>query len=134
MNRKECLNEADRCVNSDRNKQNGPPEDSFATIADMWNAYVSARLGLALAADCSISATDVAAMMALVKVARLATNPGHADSWVDLAGYAACGAEIATKPATIIDSLASSKPMTMEEAFNLKREWLEQQQRAAVKL
>jgi hypothetical protein len=34
-------------------------------------------------------------MMALMKIARLATNPAHEDSWVDLAGYAACGASVA---------------------------------------
>jgi len=36
---------------------------------------------------------DVALMMALLKIARLKGNPIHGDSWVDLAGYAACGAE-----------------------------------------
>lgn len=43
-----------------------------------------------------ITAKDVAAMMGLLKVARIATgfNP---DSFVDLAGYAACAGEIATK-------------------------------------
>jgi hypothetical protein len=36
-------------------------------------------------------------MNALIKVARLSTNPTHKDSWIDLAGYAACGAGIALK-------------------------------------
>ena len=39
--------------------------------------------------------SDVAIIMALVKIARLAASPGHEDSWIDLAGYAALGAEIA---------------------------------------
>ena len=34
-------------------------------------------------------------MMALLKIARVKYNPRHADSWVDIAGYAACGAECA---------------------------------------
>jgi hypothetical protein len=33
-------------------------------------------------------------MMALLKVARIATGHGKADNWVDLAGYAACGGEL----------------------------------------
>jgi len=33
--------------------------------------------------------------MALLKIGRLKSNPIHGDSWVDLAGYAACGAELA---------------------------------------
>ena len=37
-------------------------------------------------------------MMALMKIARLQNMPSHLDSWVDLAGYAACGGE-ATKDA-----------------------------------
>jgi hypothetical protein len=35
--------------------------------------------------------------MALVKIARLANSPDHMDSWIDIAGYAACGGEIAAK-------------------------------------
>lgn len=42
-----------------------------------------------------ITAKDVAAMMGLLKVARIATG-NKADSFVDLAGYAACAGEIAT--------------------------------------
>ena len=37
-----------------------------------------------------------AAMLALLKLARIKHSEGrHRDSWVDLAGYAACGAECA---------------------------------------
>ena len=46
-------------------------------------------------ADVCILPETVALMMALLKVARLIKSPEHLDSWVDLAGYAACGGEIA---------------------------------------
>jgi hypothetical protein len=36
-------------------------------------------------------------MLALLKIARLKNSPNHRDSWVDIAGYAACGAECALK-------------------------------------
>lgn len=42
------------------------------------------------------TAKDVAVMMALMKIARIKTGTGTADCFVDLAGYAACGGEIAT--------------------------------------
>lgn len=45
-------------------------------------------------ADCCILPTDVAAMMGLFKIARIATGHRKADNWVDLAGYAACGGEL----------------------------------------
>ena len=42
-----------------------------------------------------IDATDVAMMMALLKIARIAGGAGTRDSFIDLAGYAACGGECA---------------------------------------
>ena len=35
-------------------------------------------------------------MMALLKIARASANPEHIDSWIDGAGYMACGGELAT--------------------------------------
>ena len=79
------LREAEAIVSNDRNSAYGGPEDSFERTAALWAAYKGA----------AFSAADVAAMLALLKLARLAHNPTHRDSWVDLAGYAACGAEVA---------------------------------------
>ena len=39
---------------------------------------------------------DVAAMLAMLKIARIASGNAKEDNWVDLAGYAACGGEIET--------------------------------------
>ena len=49
----------------------------------MWNAYIAS------AGDRPLNAQDVGAMMILLKVARLANNPTHRDSLVDICGYAA---------------------------------------------
>lgn len=73
------------CVTANRESDSGTPEDSFTRIAEYWTTH----LGI------TVRATDVAIMMALLKVARLGTTPESRDSWVDLAGYAACGGEIA---------------------------------------
>jgi hypothetical protein len=44
-----------------------------------------------------LTALDVARLMVLFKMARAKGNPAHMDGWVDACGYAALGAEIASK-------------------------------------
>lgn len=87
--RQRVLREAEKCVCGEREQDYGTPEDSFRKIGTFWTAYLNYAV--------KIDAEDVAAMMALLKIARISENPQHMDSWVDLAGYAACGGEIATK-------------------------------------
>jgi len=90
MNREECLNNAMECVTKDRQNTYGSPEDNFKRIANLWNAYLDIP-------NChQIGADDVAAMLALLKIARIASGNSHSDNWVDLAGYAACGCELQT--------------------------------------
>lgn len=82
---RECvLQEAKRCVVGDRDEDYGSPERSFEMISKLWSVY----LGV------DVKPYDVAAMMALLKVARIAGGHGKMDNWVDLAGYAACGGEL----------------------------------------
>lgn len=66
----------------------GKPEDNFARIAALWQAFLDNRDSTAL------TPRDVALMMVLMKTARLQEDQGHGDSWVDIAGYAACGGGI----------------------------------------
>ena len=95
MTREQVLDEAKKCVMQDRNATHGNPEDNFATIAAYWTTYLTAN---ALLRDNGrLDGSDIAAMMVCVKLARLATSPERDDHWVDMAGYAACGCEIATK-------------------------------------
>ena len=90
--RKRVLSEAERCVCGQREQDYGTPEDSFEMIGKLWTVYLDYAK--------KIDAHDVAAMMALLKIARISENPQHMDSWVDLAGYAACGGELAGKEST----------------------------------
>lgn len=90
--RKDILVAANDCVNGAREEDYGTPEDNFATIAAMWNAYLHSVSRAALPHD--ITAMDVAAMMALLKIARIAGTGFKLDNWIDLAGYAACGGEL----------------------------------------
>lgn len=87
MTRAEILDEAKKCVCEDRESQYGSPEDSFELIAELWSSYL----------DYAISPVDVAIMMALLKIARIATGRFKADSYIDACGYIACAGEIAGK-------------------------------------
>lgn len=85
--RAELLNEALAVVSGPRAANYGPPEDNFRRIANLWTEYIHERkLG-----DNGVEPHDVAAMMILMKVARIIEDPKHKDSWTDTAGYAACG-------------------------------------------
>lgn len=86
LNRKSCLEKAMKCVLGDRENEYGSPEDNFETIAEMWTAYMHWEV--------EFTQVDVAMMMALLKVARVATGTATDDSFVDIAGYAACAAEL----------------------------------------
>lgn len=61
----------------------GEPEDNFKKIADYWSLYLGRKL----------TGLDVAHMMLLLKLAR-AEATGTVDTYVDIAGYAACAGEI----------------------------------------
>ena len=87
MIRGEILDKAKEIVTKDRNMQYGSPENNFGVIAELWNAY--------LGCDYKITPIDVALMMALLKIARIATGNTKEDNYIDLAGYAACAAELA---------------------------------------
>ena len=109
MTRKECLDAAGKAVLTDRAREYGRPEDCFGLIAALWSRYT----------ERDISTADVAAMMILLKLARVEGNPRHADSWVDIAGYAACGAECAAAMSGCervggVD-YGTSKPLKAEE-------------------
>lgn len=96
MNRSDILDKAKACVCGDREQDYGKPENSFSTIAGLWTTYLGNALGSPGHEPGRITAKDVAAMMALLKIARIATGHAKSDNWVDLAGYAAAGGEIET--------------------------------------
>lgn len=91
--REDILTRAKECVCGQRHDDHGSAENNFSTIATMWNAYLMNHPDR----DWTITAKDVAAMLALLKIARISTGKhGKTDNWIDLAGYAACGGEIET--------------------------------------
>lgn len=92
LTRADILHAAEKCVCGQRETDYGTPEDNFKTIAELWKTYLR-RACVDEAGGVYIDANDVAMMMTLLKIARIAAGGGKADSWIDLAGYAACDAE-----------------------------------------
>jgi len=84
------LQEAHTIIYGEREKTYGNPSKNLDTIAAFWTNFLGAR-GLVCS---SLSADDVAHMMILLKVARLANDPYHRDSLVDVCGYAALAERI----------------------------------------
>lgn len=91
LTRADILHAAEKCVCGQREQDYGTPEDNFKAIAELWEAYLNKACTKGV--NVRVEAKDVAVMMALLKIARIAAGGGKADSWIDLAGYAACGAE-----------------------------------------
>ena len=92
MQRDEILNRAKECICKERQAEYGDAKVNFSLVGLLWEDYLSL-----INPNISIDAEDVAIMMALLKIARIATGSGTADSFVDLAGYAALAGEISTQ-------------------------------------
>lgn len=87
--REVVLETAKNYVLGDRNNTYGSPTQDFTRTADLWSA-----LGFSFE-GAPVKAHHVAMAMASLKLSRLTWSPLHADNWIDLAGYAACGYEAA---------------------------------------
>ncbi len=85
------LDEAKDIIYGARARDYGHPSKNFQNIADLWNGYLSVihrerhKQGAPIT---SLTNVDIACLNILQKVARLASNPTHRDSMVDIAGYA----------------------------------------------
>lgn len=88
--RAEILDEAKGLTTGDRNSQYGEPIDDFTRIADALNA-----LGYMAPHANPMRPHDVSVIQSVVKLSRIVNTPNKNDSWVDLAGYAAVGGEVA---------------------------------------
>lgn len=84
FDRDRVLDTAKNIINHDRNDSYGTAKESFSRISDLWTVYLGKN----------VYPWDVANMMILLKVSRLANSEDHIDSWVDIAGYAALGCEV----------------------------------------
>ena len=90
MNREELLKAAIERVQAG-SKVYGKAEDNFSLIASFWNEYISSRQEYAHIE--LLEPPDVAALMILLKIARAVNGKPQIDTWLDIAGYAACAVE-----------------------------------------
>lgn len=79
----EMLHDAAEVIEQ-RGKVYGSPKKDFERTAMMWSAIIGAP----------VQPQHVAMCMMALKISRLCETPNHADSWLDIAGYAACGSEV----------------------------------------
>lgn len=85
MGRAAILDAAKRAVMVDRAATHGAAERSLGDLAVLWSVRLGQR----------ITPEQAAIMMVDLKTVRAWRNPGHADNYVDIAGYAALAGEIA---------------------------------------
>lgn len=85
----EFLSELTDIMTRQRNKNHGPPTLNHKCATALWRVYLSTRERAD--PDFQLSEADYNVMMLLAKVARVACNPTHRDSWQDAAGYACIG-------------------------------------------
>lgn len=83
---KPVLQVANELIGGQRQKDYGGKLQNFSQIAML----ITGSLAHKLQAGKKITPEDVAIIMMQVKIARLAKSPDHADSLVDVAGYAGC--------------------------------------------
>lgn len=86
--RKAALAKVESYVCNDRQNTYGDAEDEFPRVAAMMNLLLKQKLSEPL------DAFDVCLLHIAVKACRASANRNHADSWHDLAGYAACASGI----------------------------------------
>ena len=84
MNKIDALEAAIHAVEA-RGENYGDVRQTHQRIASLWSVVLGQ----------DVTPEQVALCMTCLKVARLIETPDHEDSWVDIAGYGACGAEIA---------------------------------------
>ena len=85
MKRKATLAAAEKATTEQRDKIYGSPDVTS----------IGSRRGSEIIFDRPVTKAQVGLVLAMVKLCRLVQSEDHADSWVDLAGYAACGSEVA---------------------------------------
>lgn len=78
------LAEANSIVSGDRESAYGIPENSFDSIAKIWQVILKTE----------VTPQQVALCMVALKVVRATSSPNKSDNYVDMAGYAAIAGEL----------------------------------------
>ncbi len=109
--------EAVRLVGGNRAYMHGDKSLNFANTAALWNAILTSilrREGLDRSWLPILTPLDVANMLEAFKIARRYSGTHNLDDYIDGAGYAACGGEIAER-ASQVQPLGSPTPTRAAE-------------------
>lgn len=90
MTRNEILHTAEHLIDNDRAAEYGPARKNFEDIAVGWEVIFGVP----------VTPQQVGLAMGWLKVARLAKNDKHIDSYIDAAAYMALAGELATETET----------------------------------
>jgi hypothetical protein len=85
MKREQVLHQAGELINGQRHSDYGTAWENHERIARIWSVVLGVY----------VKPEQVALCMLGVKIGRLVNDIHKADSWIDIAGYAALGAEMA---------------------------------------
>ena len=105
MKATEVAAQAAKLLAGDRDRTHGNKRDNHDNIAALWDAYARRKWKLPPG---TITGTDVALMMVLLKVARTLAGAHNADDYVDAVGYSAIAGELAQQDADAADELRQS--------------------------
>ena len=86
--RQDILRTAESLIHGDREQDYGRPIDSFRRVAAAFNLVLEG------AGHPPIDPVTAAKLMIALKLSRLAGGDNKDDTWIDLAGYSALGAEV----------------------------------------
>lgn len=91
--REYVLRKAAELVTNDRQEVYGDASEEFVKVAAAWSAVFG----------WDVRPDQVPLAMTLLKSVRLQNCPTHEDSWIDIAGYASLGLEVALRTKDLND-------------------------------
>jgi len=102
------LEEAISLISKDRHNDHGPADKSFERIAKFWSLIL----------DTPVQPHQVAQCMIALKLSRINHTSVNNDNWIDIAGYAALGGEIAQHFEVVSTAMGIDDLLTQARAPN----------------
>ena len=102
------LEEAISLISKDRHNDHGPADKSFERIAKLWSIIL----------DTQVQPHQVAQCMIALKLSRINHTSVNNDNWIDIAGYAALGGEIAQHFEVVSTAMGIDDFLTQARAPN----------------
>ena len=102
------LEKANSLISKDRHNDHGPADKSFERIAKFWSLILDTPVKPHQGAQCMIA----------LKLSRINHSSVNNDNWIDIAGYAALGGEIAQHFEVVSTAMGIDDLLTQARAPN----------------